>query len=415
MNGFDAMTLRSRSVWLLLTIVALVAGTGALVARRGFQPPRDLEPICALAREGDFTRAQKLLLPYLQAYPDDDRARLLMAQLAMDRPDPDPQLALQHLRLIRSSTPEERAVVQFSVGKAYYQQKRYDLAETCWNEAIDLDPAVPEAGWALLDLLDFERRTEEAHRLGMKLFEVEPNPQDRVRLLLELTRLDLDTVAPGSTVQVFEAVWRRNPGYLPLALAVGLALVHDSQASEGIEVLRDALSRHPDSPDAWDGWLTGLDKASQPELLSQEFGRLPEGLANDPRFAKHEGNAAQVRGDWGRAVIAFRRAAQFEPFNGTVLYRLRMALQAAGKTAEREQADQSLTAQRKALEQLRPIYDQARATKKLGLEPHSELYHRLAELREQMGRVDEARAWHRLVLRETPDDALSLAALARLK
>ena len=44
-----------------------------------------------------------------------------------------------------------------------------------------------------------------------------------------------------------------------------------------------------------------------------------------------------------------------------------------------------------------------------------ELYHRLAGLREQMGRFDEARAWHRLVLRDVPDDRLSLAALARLK
>jgi hypothetical protein len=32
-----------------------------------------------------------------------------------------------------------------------------------------------------------------------------------------------------------------------------------------------------------------------------------------------------------------------------------------------------------------------------------------------MGRFDEARAWHRLVLRDVPNDPLSLAALARLK
>jgi hypothetical protein len=32
-----------------------------------------------------------------------------------------------------------------------------------------------------------------------------------------------------------------------------------------------------------------------------------------------------------------------------------------------------------------------------------------------MGRFDEARAWHRLVLRDVPHDALSLDALARLK
>jgi len=51
--------------------------------------------------------------------------------------------------------------------------------------------------------------------------------------------------------------------------------------------------------------------------------------------------------------------------------------------------------------------------KTLGLEPHPQLYQRLADLREIMGRYDEARAWHRLVLRDYPDNALSLAALGR--
>ena len=239
-----------------------------------------------------------------------------MAQfLAMDRPDAQPQVALNHLGRIRSSTSKEAAVVRFSVGKARYQQKRYDLAETCWKEALELDPAVPEAGWALIDLLDFEVRTEEAHRLGMRLFEVEPDPRDRVRLLLEMSRLDIDTVAPGSVVQVFEPVWRQHPDYLPLALAVGLALVHNSQSAEGIEVLHDALERHPDSAEAWDAWLTGLDDGHQPERLGREFARLPKSLGAAPRFARHEGNVAQGARDWPRAVSAYRRAYAFEPFN----------------------------------------------------------------------------------------------------
>ena len=55
------------------------------------------------------------------------------------------------------------------------------------------------------------------------------------------------------------------------------------------------------------------------------------------------------------------------------------------------------------------------AIKTLGLKPYPRLYQRLADLREKMGRLDEARAWHRLVVRDFPDDALSLAALERLK
>jgi tetratricopeptide (TPR) repeat protein len=194
-----------------------------------------------------------------------------------------------------------------------------------------------------------------------------------------------------------------------------LALVHNSQCDQGIEVLRDALQRHPDSAEAWDGWLTGLDEGYQPDLLQREFARIPGSLAADPRFAKHEGNAAQAASDWRRAVDAYGRAHAFEPFNGVVLYRLRMALRAVGESAELKRADQLLTVYRNAFKQMRPVYLEAFAIRTLGLEPRTELYHRLAALREQMGRFDEARAWHRLVLRDAPDDALSLAALARLK
>jgi tetratricopeptide (TPR) repeat protein len=402
-------------IWIVLAGLAVLMGTGALVARRRFQTPPDLGAICALAREGRFDRAQELMAGYLEVFPGDDRAHLLMAQFAMDRPDAQPLVALDHLGWIHSRTPRDAAVVRFSVGKARYQQKRYDLAEIYWKEALELDPTVPEAGWALIDLLDFEGRAEEVHRLGMRLFEVEPDPRDRVRLLLEMSRLDVDRVAPGSAVQVFEPVWRQHPSYLPLALAVGLALVHNSQCAEGIEVLRAALERHPDSADAWNAWLTGLDEGYQPDRLRQEFARLPSSLAADPRFAKHEGTVAQGAHDWPRAVNAYRRACSFEPFNGVVLYQLRMALRCAGETAELRRVDQLLTVYRNAFKQMRPVYDEARVIKTLGLEPRAELYHRLAGLREQMGRFDEARAWHRLVLRDAPDDALSLAALARLK
>jgi tetratricopeptide (TPR) repeat protein len=416
MKRISVMTLRSLApIWIALAVLAVLMGAGALLAWRDFQAVPNLGAISALARQGQFDRAQTLTARYLQAFPGDDRAHLLMAQLAMDRSDAQPKFALDHLGRIRTGTPKEAAVVRFSVGKAHYQQKRYDLAETCWKEALVFDPTVPEAGWALIDLLDLEARSEESHRLGMRLFEVEPDRRDRVRLLLEMSRLDIDRVAPGSVVQVFEPVWRQNPAYLPLALAVGLALVHNSQSAQGIEVLRDAVERHPNSAEAWDGWLTGLDESYALDLLRRQFACLPKNLAADPRFAKHEANVAQGARDWARAVKAYRRAHAFEPFNGVVLYRFRTALRAVGETTELGRADRLLAVHRNALEQLRPVYAEAFAIKTLGLEPRPQLYHRLAGLREEVGRFDEARAWHRLVLRDVPDDALSLAALTRLK
>ncbi len=65
--------------------------------------------------------------------------------------------------------------------------------------------------------------------------------------------------------------------------------------------------------------------------------------------------------------------------------------------------------------QQRGAYYETLAIKTLGVEPHPKLYQRLADLREKMGRLDEAQAWHRLVLRDSPDDVVSLAALKRLE
>lgn len=407
---------RSRAPgWLLLLAVLALLGAGLHTAWRAPRGPLSLSEISALARRRQFDQAQEQLGRYLRVFPKDRQAHLLMAQFATDRPEPQPELALEHLAQIQGGTPREQAVVLFYQGKAAYQQREYDLAEHHWKEALKIDPTVPEAGWTLIDLLDLEGRTEEAHQLAMRLYHSEPDPRDRVRLLLEMVRLDIDQIAPGSRVQIFEPALKAKPDSLPLALAVGLALVHDSRPAQGIEVLAEALRRHPESPEAWDGWLTGLADGFEPERLREEYARLPKALADDPRFAKHEGAVAQGMEDWPRAAAAYRRAYAHEPFNGVVLYKLRMALRALGNSPELGRIDEALVAYQTAFKSLRGVHTEALAVPTLGIAPHTELYRRLAALCEQVGRYDEASAWHRLILRDVPDDPLSLAALARLK
>jgi hypothetical protein len=148
---------------------------------------------------------------------------------------------------------------------------------------------------------------------------------------------------------------------------------------------------------------------------------------------------AQIARDWPRAVAAYRRAFAYEPYNWGVCYRLRFALRQAGESAEFERINRLYEAYQRAYRQVRGsyferfepesrsegsnesanaqrgAYYETLAIKDLGLKPYPALYQRLAALREQMGRFDEARAWHRLVLRDLPGDAVSLAALERLK
>jgi tetratricopeptide (TPR) repeat protein len=396
---------------LMLAMIA-VAAMGVLRADR---PGPGLASIRAMARARQFDRAIGLLSDYLRAHPHDEGAHLLMGQLATEPPDPRPDLALEHLAMLRPRGEKEAARVRFFEGKAQFFKGRYDLAEAAWNDALRRDPVVPEAGWALMDLLDKESRNAEAHELGMRLVEVEPDPLDRARILLDLARQDIDNVNPESQVSLFGALAREHPEDLELNLTLGQALVRDSRGVEGIEVLEAALRRHPESPRAWDAWLSGLSGAFRSDRLAEEFARLPASMAGDPRFAEHEGMVAQDARDWPRAVRAFRRATAYEPSNGILWYRLRAALRQLGDAAELERVNRWYTSFEEAFKQMRRAYDEAVNLPRLGVAPHPELYHRLADLRERMGRPDEARAWHRLVLRDDPSDAISLAALDRLK
>jgi hypothetical protein len=64
--------------------------------------------------------------------------------------------------------------------------------------------------------------------------------------------------------------------------------------------------------------------------------------------------------------------------------------------------------------QMRSLYDTADRNKSLGDVPDYELYQALAENMESLGRYQEARAWHRLVLRDRPEDPISKPAAERL-
>src|SRR5262249_5600533 len=127
-------------LWLLAAAAPLAAGASWLVLGRTAEPPPDLDEICAHARAGRFDQAQAILARFLAAFPGHSRGHLLMGQFATDRPAPQPELALEHLQRVRPETPRTAAVVRFSMGKAYFQQGRFDLAESCWEEALRLDP-----------------------------------------------------------------------------------------------------------------------------------------------------------------------------------------------------------------------------------------------------------------------------------
>ena len=249
---------------------------------------------------GRFDEALSRGEAYLQSAPDDPRALLMLAEVALARPAADPDKALGYLGRIRPDSPAMAAWVLVDRGNAQVALGRFDRAELCWNEALRTAPEVLESGRRRLDLLGLQGRLAEARALGLRLFEREPSPAERLKLLLRLARLDVDPPEPWSIVNKFEPAVRARTSDLPTIVACGLALVTVSRFEEGLTMLRQAVEHQPDSPPGWDALLEGLELASRREELAEVLARLPAPLSGDVRFARHRGWLAAGGGAMAR-------------------------------------------------------------------------------------------------------------------
>jgi tetratricopeptide (TPR) repeat protein len=383
----------------LLALVTLVPlGIGMCLILDGSLRHRPtLDEVCALAQANRFDEAETRGTDYLRLFPDDSRAFLVMAELALARPSPEPSRALEWLDRIHPDSPSLAAWVLLDRGNAYYLLSRYGRSEACWRKALRQDPSVLPAGRRLLELFRLQGRFTEASALTLAQLKREPDLRDRMMLLLKLVQLEVDPPEPWSIVNQFEPAVRGNPVDVPTSVACGLALVSLSRSERGLSILRQALDCNPDSPTAWDALLTGLELANRSEEVADVFSRLPHALAADPRIAKHLGRLHEETSRWSDAASAYRRAWDYEPDN-TVGYRLRRALVIAGQTEEAARWDRLVLDYRNAFKEARGIADQINASLDEGRIPTPGLCQLMASSRERMGRVEEARAWRQLEL-----------------
>jgi tetratricopeptide (TPR) repeat protein len=363
------------------------------------QPAPTADEICALAQASRFDEAQARGTDYLRLSPGDPRVLLVMAEIALARPAPDPVGALTWLDRIHLYSGSLGAWALLDQGKAFYLLSRYDRSESCWTEALRQDPSIFESGRRLLDLFVLQGRFTEASCMILPQLKREPDPRDRLLLLLKLVQLEVDPPEPWSIVNQLEPVVRANAADLQTSVACGLALVSVSSSDEGLAILRQAVESNPAAPTAWDALLTGLEMAYRSDEWAAVWSRLPHTLAADPRFAKHLGRLHEEARQWSDAAQAYRRAWEHAPDN-TVGYRLRRALFLSGQKEEAARRDRVVLEYRSAFKQARVIADQVQTALKEGRMPEVGLCQVMAVLRERMGRVDEARAWQQLDARK---------------
>jgi tetratricopeptide (TPR) repeat protein len=387
---------------------------------------RWLDQAIEYADAGELDLAAGRIRAGLATDPGNDAARLLLAQIILKRPSSGSDSmeesrvqsgaeALDQLREVQPSNPRMAVTYQLCLGNALNRLARFDDAEAAWLEALRLDTMAPEAGFNLLNLYYKEARDEDARRLALRLVEIEPDAHDRALLLLELVRPDARPPAPGAICKAFEPAVKMHPDEYHCALALGLALVRAGQVEKGIDQLERTAGDHPDRAEAWDCLLLGLDESGQPDRMEEVMSRVPASQSDSPRLLKHRGRVAQAFNRWKEAVDLYRIARAAEPYNRAVEFRLSRALRHVGQNDEANRIELRVRQRDVAIQELRPLFDEATSTLGPGVHRQPDLCRRIAEARERMQLPDEARAWHQLALSHDPTNESSKAALVRLE
>ncbi len=412
-----------RRVLTLLTITLAVGGIGWST---WMSSRPSVEEAIALADAGRFDQAEAKALDCLSPYHSNDAVHLLLAQIVLKRAEvlsaQDPELrsksallALDHLSRVHPYNPRMSMLFHVSMGNALERLQRLDGAEVAWLDALRISPAAPEAGLKLFNLYYVLGRGADARRIANQLLPRQNDANDRAMILLELIRPDVRPPAPASLIKLLEPVVLRNPGDLQSAMALGLALTRSGQLEEGIDQIRRVIQNHPDHIDARDGLLTALEESGQIVLMGAELERLPTAVAESPRLLKYRARLAQDSNRWSDAVDLYRQALIAEPNNRSVQYRLARLLRQTGRSEEADRIDQRIRRRDAALKELPPLFERALETADMGTCPDTQLCQRIADVRERMQLVEEARGWHRVVLGNEPENELSRAAVVRLE
>jgi Flp pilus assembly protein TadD len=385
----------------LITLLPVLAACWILVARpsAGVLPLREVQ---VLAASGRVDQARALVADHLKKSPRDPRALLAAAELALEGPEPDPHRALALLETIDTPDRKLSARVQLDRGRSWERLGAMVEAEAAWKESIGLDPQIPEAGWSLLGLYYLQGRGHEARRTALSLHLSEPDPHDRVQLLLELVRQDTRPLDPGSVVEIFAPIVESHPEDRRSADALGLAWIRNSRGDKGVDLLSRTVRAHPDDLESLRSLLLGLELAGREDEIGPILDRLPEAQAHAPEIDRFRGRVAESRGDWGAAAEAYLRACDHDPSDGALAYRAGRVLKLAGRTEEAARREARAREGAEAAERLRAAYERADAQMKRSRSMAPELMLEIADLRERMGRAEEASAWRRLAAPARP-------------
>ena len=381
-----------RAPWVVVPLAAAIAIVGGL-AWWLLRPRPTLDGVAARIDSGRYQAAEGQLREYLRAFPGDELARLMLARVMVDRPEPEPELALKLIEGIRPTDPHRAAMARAIEGDAHFWERRYDRAEPAWLEALRLEPTIAEVGWKLLNIYAIQGRDDDSRRLALRLFASEPDPHDRVQLLLQLLRHDAHPIEAGSIVHQLEPVVKADAEDWHSALALGAALVRCGRQEEGLGLLRRAVRSHGDELDAWSSFFEGLIETGGIDELAAALKDIPQALARSPRVEVARGWLAAQRRDFDEAARAYRRALDARPSDTALAYRYKTVLRQGQRAAELAELSPRLDAVAKFSDVARGLYDRISELPDLGIQSRPEIFGEASEALGRVGRKEEADAW----------------------
>ncbi len=419
--------IRPSEVATVICLVLLGIALWWLIADGG-APPASLRSIRSHLDRGQFEIGQKLLADRLNAVPNDPETRLFAAEWELSGDSPDPSRVLDLLEHPDLDREDYEAASRIARGKAYYELSRYPEAEQQWRKALDAtatEEAVIEVRLLLFNLYFLQGRIEEARVQGQWLLEMDRDPDDRRKNLIALAMLDIETVSPTRLIEHFQPVLERNPDDLGALVRYWHASIDAYGDNVDLTPLFQAKAKFGDRLSYWVGVSQALLMQNDLERLAAWFeADVPEPFRDRDELAEVRGRLAQRRHDYETALREYEIAIRQAPNDSEGRLRLRYA--SLCRLLGRELPDLSdVQRYRQARVVLRRDYIGEPFLKNRNPDAFQNHVHgryftvdelqAIGRLREEMGRLPEALAWHRLVLDIEPENLESRNAITRLQ
>ncbi len=384
--------------------VAAAATFLGLWALRAATPP-SLEAIEAAAKAQRWDVVERGLNQWLQAHPDDGKARVMFGLLLVaQQRDPEARRVLEP---VAESDPE-RGRARAMLGELAIRRHDAAAAERAFRDAASRDPSAIEPRQRLVYLLSLQQRTGEARDVLWQLYRITRDPRLLIDLVLELWAVETDIRGLGSDLKAF---LDHTPSDPFLRRAWGLSLLLRGQAAEArphLEAAATALSGDPVGRFALAECLLTLGQFEGDATI---LGDCPETSADASRWWVFRGRIEEARGQAEAAFESFRHAVDENPDSLEARHRLAQALIRRGDGAEaRSQLDRVETIKARDA----AIRREHETLRRNGFDADPETFERLGRLCRDAGLTAEARAWFEQAIRVDPTRRPAQLALADL-